>query len=68
VEDAGAAAFAERFYQELAASTPVKALAAAQRAMLLHPRYNAPYHWAAYQLAGDVEWAPPHTRGGPSVR
>lgn len=56
VEDAGAAAFAERFYQELATSTPLQALAATQRSMLLRASYSAPYHWAAYQFAGDAAW------------
>ena len=45
--------FAERFYRDLERVDPVGALAAAQRAMLLHPRYSAPYYWAGYRLAGD---------------
>jgi CHAT domain-containing protein len=53
VEDAGAAAFAERFYRALATNMPADALAAAQRALLAHPRFSSPYHWAAYQLAGS---------------
>ncbi len=53
VEDQGAADFAGQFYETLAASDPVEALAAAQRASLADERYSAPYYWAAYQLAGD---------------
>ncbi len=69
VEDNGAAAFADEFYQALGASSPAAALAEAQRAMLSHERYSAPYHWAPYQLAGD-DGAPgiPHRSGGSSVQ
>jgi CHAT domain-containing protein len=69
VEDNGAAAFADEFYQALGRSSPAAALAEAQRAMLSHERYSAPYHWAPYQLAGDDD-APgvPHRFGGPSVQ
>ena len=65
----GAAAFADQFYRALGDSSPAAALAAAQRAMLSHERYSAPYHWAPYQLAGDDD-APgvPHTSGGSSVQ
>jgi CHAT domain-containing protein/Tfp pilus assembly protein PilF len=53
VEDQGAADFAGQFYETMAASDPVEALAVAQRASLEDERYSAPYYWAAYQLAGD---------------
>jgi CHAT domain-containing protein len=53
VEDQGAADFAGQFYETMAASDPVEALAVAQRASLADQRYSAPYYWAAYQLAGD---------------
>jgi CHAT domain-containing protein len=68
VEDNGAAAFADEFYQALGRGSPAAALAEAQRAMLSQKRYSAPYHWAPYQLAGDDE-APgiPHRSGRASV-
>jgi CHAT domain-containing protein len=53
VEDRGAAVFAKGFYETLAKSDPVDALAQAQRSMLLHPRYGAPYYWAPYQVLGE---------------
>ncbi|MCZ6756406.1 MAG: CHAT domain-containing protein [Gemmatimonadetes bacterium] len=52
VQDAGAAVFAEHFYDGLAGSAPARALAQAQRAMLADGRYGSPYYWASYQLAG----------------
>jgi CHAT domain-containing protein len=52
VEDEGAAAFAASFYEFLVDYTPVEALARAQREMMMHERYSAPYYWAAYQIAG----------------
>lgn len=69
VEDNGAAAFADEFYQALGRSSPAAALAAAQRAMLSHERYSAPYHWAPYQLAGNDDAAGvPHRSSGSSVQ
>ena len=57
VEDAGAAAFAQQFYARLSDAAPGGALAAAQRVMLGDPEFDAPYHWAGYQLAGDgLDW------------
>jgi CHAT domain-containing protein len=53
VDDAGAAAFAEAFYGALADGYPSEALARAQRAMIRHPAYGAPYYWAAYRLSGS---------------
>ena len=53
VEDAGAAAFAQQFYARFPDVEPGAALAEAQRAMLSDPEYDAPYHWAGYQIAGD---------------
>jgi CHAT domain-containing protein len=53
IEDAGAAAFAERFYGHLRRLSPVDALAAAQRDLRQDPRYGAPYYWAAYFLTGE---------------
>lgn len=52
VEDDGAAAFAARFYERLAAFGPAGALAGAQRAMRADPRWAHPYYWAGYQVAG----------------
>jgi CHAT domain-containing protein len=53
IEDAGAAAFAERFYSHLRRLSPADALAAAQRDLRQDPRYGAPYYWAAYFLTGE---------------
>ncbi len=52
VDDEGAAAFAEAFYRWLAHGSPSEALARAQRAMIRHPEFGAPYYWAAYRLTG----------------
>ena len=53
IEDSGAAAFAERFYDHLRRHSPVEALAAAQRDLRRDPRYGAPYYWAAYFITGE---------------
>jgi CHAT domain-containing protein len=69
VQDDGAAALAERFYQHLRSVSPAEALAAAQREMLANPRYHAPYHWAAYSLNGSGDGTPDaQGRGAVSVR
>jgi CHAT domain-containing protein/Tfp pilus assembly protein PilF len=52
IEDAGAAAFADRFYVHLASVGPVEALARAQRDLLSGGRYRAPFYWAAYAMSG----------------
>jgi CHAT domain-containing protein len=57
VEDQGAAALAERFYQELRTAEAAEALARAQRALLLNPEYRAPYYWGGYVLSGEMEGA-----------
>ena len=62
IDDRGAAVFAERFYGELSSRSPVEALAAAQRAMIRHPKYSAPRYWAAYTLTGDGRSAVPQKR------
>ncbi len=53
VQDEGAAAFAGRFYAELALHSARESLVLAQRAMLADERYRHPYYWAAYRLSGD---------------
>ncbi len=54
IEDDGAAAFAERFFHELADdSDPARALAAAQRVTLRDPRFASPFYWAGYRLDGS---------------
>ena len=53
IEDEGAAVFTEEFYGALGEGDPAEALATAQRAMMRHPRYSAPFYWAAYQVAGE---------------
>ena len=55
VEDAGSAAFAERFYRALTDRPPPEALAEAQRRMLDDAKYGAPYYWAGYELSGAGE-------------
>jgi len=52
IDDRAAADLATRFYAGLA-SSPVEALAAAQRALLRDPKYAAPYYWAAYTVSGS---------------
>ena len=34
-------------------SSPVDALASAQRALIRDPKYAAPYYWAAYTVSGS---------------
>jgi CHAT domain-containing protein/Tfp pilus assembly protein PilF len=51
VEDAGAAAFAERFYRHGLDDGPAEALAQAQRD-LLKGRHRAPFYWAGYVVNG----------------
>lgn len=53
INDRVAAELASRFYAELAASSPVDALAGAQRALIHNPKYAAPYYWAAYTVSGS---------------
>jgi CHAT domain-containing protein/tetratricopeptide (TPR) repeat protein len=53
IDDAGAAALAERFYENLRAQTPAEALAAAQRDLLATSRYARPFYWAGYQMIGE---------------
>lgn len=52
IDDAGAAAFATRFYAATGMPYP-EALAYAQRSLLGDARFRSPYFWAAYQLTGD---------------
>jgi CHAT domain-containing protein/tetratricopeptide (TPR) repeat protein len=53
VEDEGAAEFARRFYAALSTFEPAEALARAQRDILAGGRWNHPYYWAGYRLAGS---------------
>jgi CHAT domain-containing protein/tetratricopeptide (TPR) repeat protein len=52
LQDRGAGAFAEIFYRELQTKEPLEALAEAQRAMMMHPEFSSPRHWAGYQISG----------------
>jgi CHAT domain-containing protein len=52
IDDAGAAAFAERFYHHLSTRPPAHALAAAQRDLRSDSRWRSPYYWAGYTLSG----------------
>jgi len=53
VRDAGAAAFAGRFYESLRHTSVSAALAAAQRATLAESPYASPFYWAGYVLSGE---------------
>jgi CHAT domain-containing protein/tetratricopeptide (TPR) repeat protein len=53
IDDRAAAAFAKRFYAELASTSPANALARAQRALMQDPVYASPYYWAAYTVSGS---------------
>jgi CHAT domain-containing protein len=55
VEDGGAAALAQRFYQGLTSLPPPEAMAEAQRATLADAKYGAPFYWAGYELSGAGE-------------
>lgn len=63
VEDEGAAAFAARFYASLGDEGPAEALANAQRDLLSHGRFRAPFYWAAYALSGTGEERAQETAG-----
>ena len=53
IDDAGAAAFADRFYRALATQDLAQAGATAQRSMASDPHYQSPYYWAGYVLSGE---------------
>jgi CHAT domain-containing protein len=53
IEDRSAAVLAGSFYQALRASSPVEALATAQRSLIRSERYRKPYYWAAYVVSGS---------------
>ncbi|MEO7367342.1 MAG: CHAT domain-containing tetratricopeptide repeat protein [Gemmatimonadaceae bacterium] len=53
IDDAGASAFAERFYRAFQSNDVVDALAIAQREMLKDSRFAAPRYWAAYTVSGS---------------
>lgn len=52
VDDVGSAELVTRFYERSIDDVP-HALAMAQRDMIAHPDYSAPYYWAGYVLAGS---------------
>jgi CHAT domain-containing protein len=52
IDDAGAAAFAARFYSPLTRVGLTGALASAERDMLGTSRFAHPYYWAGYVLTG----------------
>ena len=56
VNDESAAELMRRFYRHLMSSPQIKvgaALRAAQLDLLSNPRWNHPYHWAAFSAFGD---------------
>ena len=50
IDDEGATAFTEAFYTALREEPPVRALATAKQAMMLHDRYSHPFYWAGYRI------------------
>ena len=52
IDDAGAAAFAERFFQHLQTQPAAYALTLAQQDLRSDPRWRSPYYWAGYTLSG----------------
>jgi CHAT domain-containing protein len=58
IDDAGAAAFAGRFYRLLQHRPLAEALAVAQRETAGDSRYNSPYYWAGYVLTGAGRLGP----------
>ena len=52
VEDRSAALVAGHFYEELERVALPEALARAQRRMISHPEFGAPFFWAGYRLNG----------------
>jgi CHAT domain-containing protein len=53
INDVGAGEFAKAFYANLPRLGISDALADAQRRMAANPRYENPYFWAGYVLAGS---------------
>ncbi len=55
VNDQATSELMQRFYRKLLKenATPAEALRAAQMEMARHPKWNAPYYWAAFVLQGD---------------
>lgn len=53
IDDIGSAALVSRLYALNATHDVAGALAHAQREMIRHPRYAAPYYWAGYTAAGN---------------
>ena len=69
IQDAGAAAFAQRFYTGLRTLAPAEALAQAQQEMSRDPEYGSPYYWAAYQVFGQGRLiTDSHTAAGLAVQ
>jgi CHAT domain-containing protein/Tfp pilus assembly protein PilF len=66
VDDRATAILMERFYDELRRGQPsVRALAEAQRSVLLEPGVKDPFYWAAFQISGRVGGGPtPFPRPG----
>jgi len=54
IDDAGAAAFAGRFYHHLKTRPAAEALSAAQLDLRRDARWHSPYYWAAYTLSGGL--------------
>lgn len=54
IDDEASELLIESFYKNLVAGqSAAEALRGAQRMMIAHPKYGAPYYWAGYVLTGD---------------
>lgn len=58
IDDAGAAAFADRFYRALPKKGLAEAVASAQQSISGDSRYASPYYWAGYVLSGSAAGGP----------
>ena len=68
IEDRGAATFAEAFYSKLKGEGPVRALAAAQQALISDGIHASPYYWAPYVISGDGQSLVPQSPATVSVQ
>jgi len=68
IDDAGAAAFAERFYHHLRTRSAPEALAAAQLDLRADSRWRSPYYWAAYTFSGTGFQPPAQTGAAMAVQ
>ncbi len=53
IDDQAAMTFMEAFYKHLRQHNPSKSLQLAQRDMIAHDTWRAPYYWSGFRLMGD---------------